>query len=110
MSELTNCPQCPRHCPVDALSCGRGRAYFQGNENEQSGNMEAHERGAHGHGKHEHERRGPLDKESLPGLMRICGHTLFHRSGDDVDLFAALSAQEQEQLKTLLKKLVASWE
>ncbi len=26
LSELTNCPLCGRHCPIDSPSCGRGRA------------------------------------------------------------------------------------
>lgn len=110
MNELSNCPQCSRHCPVDALSCGRGRSYF-GQENgvsEQGQGRDGrdHEnRGSHdGYAGH----HGKQDKSTIEGLLRICGHTLHHGGGNG-DLCAALSDSEQMQLKELLTKLVESW-
>jgi len=110
MDERNNCPQCPRHCPADALSCGRGRAYFdQENDAPKQG---------HGHGEHDHKNRGSHEehgdhhskpgKNTVEGLLRICGHKL-HHGGVDGDLCAALSEGEQKQLKELLTKLVESW-
>ena len=84
---------------MDALSCGRGRAYFG-----QGDKPEIHsEHGGHGHGYH-----GKPDPDSLEGLLHMCGHTLHHGNVEG-DLFDVLSADEREQLKTLLQKLIKSW-
>ena len=102
MDNLSNCPQCPKHCPVDALSCGRGRAYFgQSVENQQQEGHDEHRRG-------EHDNHGKPNLDSLEGLLRFLGHSL-HHGGVEGDAFASLSADEQEQLKGLLKKLAESW-
>lgn len=49
--------------------------------------------------------------DSLYGLLRMCGHSLHHGviDGQSPEAFAVLSPEEQEQLKTLLQKLVKSW-
>jgi hypothetical protein len=49
----TFCTQCPRHCPVDQLSCGRARSYFA-SENADSVNTESENENKHEHN-HEHE-------------------------------------------------------
>lgn len=59
--EMKNCNQCPNQCPVDALRCGRGRAYFAQMENgEVQGNaQDSPEEGRHvgRHGGHGEGRR-----------------------------------------------------
>ena len=35
--ELTHCPNCPRHCPKEALSCERGIRFFDQDEPGDSG-------------------------------------------------------------------------
>ena len=104
MEQLTNCPQCLRHCPADALSCGRGKAFFAGEQD--IGDRSHHE---HDHERREHGPHGRPDKYTLEGLLMICGHHLHHGGADDLS-FAVLSANEQEELKLLLTKLVDSWE
>lgn len=104
MDNLTNCPQCPRHCSVDALSCGRGKAFFA--DKQDTGDRSHHEYN------HEHRERGPHgrpNKSTLEGLLMICVHHL-HHGGADNQSFATLSVAEQEELKALLTKLVDSWE
>ena len=129
------CPMCPRGCSKDALSCGRGKAYFQAQENPQAAQTNAetsspshdhgqdatshshHEHGGHhgrkgGRGHHHMESQFPQD--SLASLLMQCGHHLFHsaRKGDEVDadeIVKGLTPSEQEQLKELLSKLIASW-
>ena len=110
MDNLTNCPQCPKHCPVEALSCGRGRAYFgQSSENQQPEGHDEHSYGGYEEGRHgEHGLHGKPNMDSLEGLLRFFGHALHHGGVED-NAFAALSADEQEQLKGLLKKLAESW-
>lgn len=109
MDTMTNCPQCPRHCPADALSCGRGRAFF-GQESTGQADHERHEHKdfdrPHPHGENGHHVKPDL--ETLEGLLSVCGHALHHGRGESVD-FTALSQEEQLQLKTLLKKLLESW-
>lgn len=64
--------------------------------------------GGKGHHGHKH---GPKpDKDSLLGLMKTAGHALHHADKAQPDqLFSALDSQEQQELKTLLSKLIASW-
>ncbi len=125
------CPMCPRGCSQNALSCGRGKAYFQTQENQQavpndsSLNSSVHHEssqdskashGSHhgrkGRGHHHMENQFPQD--SLASLLMQCGHHLFHlaRKGDEVnadEIVKALSPNEQAQLKQLLSTLIASW-
>lgn len=56
----------------------------------------------------EHKMHGE-GKNTLYGLMRRCGHKLHHGEVKKEEAFNGLSAEEQEQLKTLLTKLLASW-
>lgn len=97
--EKQNCPQCPNHCPANALRCGRGRAWLKQREEDGSG-----------------------ESEELYGLMRRCGHYLHHSAGqghgreqkqgnhEKDRLFDALNEEEKDCLKDLLKKLLDSWE
>lgn len=100
------CQQCGKHCPLDALSCGKGRSFY-GVESEEAGSgyeshgrhgdhgdYEGHEEhewhGKRGHGKEEghgkqeghgrHEGRGGhREDDSLMGLLRQSGHYLYHK-------------------------------
>lgn len=124
------CPMCPRGCNQNALSCGRGKAYFQAQETQS--NLETASNALHNqdstsqsypdhsthHGKRKgrghHHRENQFPQDSLASLLMQCGHHLFHltRKGDEVDadeIVKGLSASEQDQLKELLKKLITSW-
>ena len=107
MDDITNCPQCPRHCPADALSCGRGRAFF-GQESSMQEDHEEHEHRGFDHPRGERGHHGKPDLETLEGLLQACGHALHHGREESVS-FTALSQEEQLQLKMLLKKLLESW-
>ena len=109
MGNIMNCPQCPRHCPSDALGCGRGRAFFGQKSSMQEDHEEHEYRGfdhPHLHGERGHHAKPDL--ENLEGLLSVCGHALHHGRRETVD-FTALSLEEQLQMKTLLKKLLESW-
>lgn len=81
------CPGCGRHCPADALSCGRGQAIMAGERGYKDHDHRRHEhRGSGGFEPDEHSFRRdhgvPFEKDnSLYGLMRKCGHHLYHRKG-----------------------------
>lgn len=109
------CPICPNHCPAEAPKCEKGRAYFDPEETgkrpaghaDMAGGPKGH--GHWGHGRHgEH---ADVDENSLPGLILKCGHRMLHHmhEGDGTweKEFAALSDGEKEELKKLLKKLLA---
>lgn len=71
LSELTNCPLCGRHCPIESPSCGRGKALVaqlsegkpfdtdaagherSGNADEEAPSSHRHRHG-HGGGHHHH--------------------------------------------------------
>lgn len=102
-----NCPGCGRHCPADALHCGRGREYF---------GIQIPE------GENGHHRRMPVKdnpdaplSEQVLGAMRGCGHFLHHsvghgNSADSEALLAVLSEEEKKQLLAMLKKCLNSWD
>lgn len=55
-------------------------------------------------------------KNELVKLISICGQVAEHKSEkmqqfgkDEAEILAALTAEEQEQLKTLLQKLQTQW-
>lgn len=111
------CTQCHNQCPVDALKCGRGKAFF-GEEGKMAADRggegngrEGH--GGNGHGKDGHGRGPSFNPDSLYGLMRGCGHYLHHSQGngcpDESVLFGALDEQERDELKRLLAKVLNSW-
>lgn len=75
-TKITNCPNCGKHCPIDAVSCGRGEAFVEKLKNgeidpsqiqqeqfnqEEHAHGEHHEHGhhgEHGHGHGHHGRHG----------------------------------------------------
>lgn len=86
------CPQCPKHCPKDELSCGRGRAYF-GTE----GGFE--KRSSH---------FNMAEENGVIPLLRQCGHILHHSGGDinnDI-LCKGLTEEEKYKFEELLKKVL----
>lgn len=80
-----NCPCCPNHCPKDNLSCGRGRAYFSGeNTTEEEKTIE----------------------QQVIGDLRRCGHLLHHNKDLDTnELLANLNEDELNKLHELLTKI-----
>ncbi len=105
--EAEFCQQCPNHCQVSALKCGRGRKFFGiSTEGEHHGNRQEHNK----------EKR-KVDSDSLYGLMRGCGHFLHHSSmtnekdaiSMEEQLFSCLNGNEQKLLKELLTKLQKNW-
>ena len=105
---ITNCPLRPNHCSIDSPRCGRGKELAEKLKSGEPIDLDAlrkeHDHGEHGHGGH-----GPRDRESLEGLLCECGHVLHHGNKSGKELFAALSAAEEETMKGLLRKLVESW-
>lgn len=103
--ENTNnkCPGCSCHCDRNNLQCGKGEAYFRGED------ISAHEHnrkeGRH-HGKHHGHRRPEFPEGSLADLMVKCGHRLFH--GEDDAMFQPLTDVERSMLKELLHKVLNS--
>lgn len=110
------CNGCGRHCPSTALSCGRGRMLF---------GQDAQGPGAAEHGGHEgcghhggHGRRGghhgphiggeqTMDAR-LAGLLRMCGHTLYHMGGGkngQLRLLAILSRHGEVSQRELTERL-----
>lgn len=88
------CPQCGRHCPADALQCGRGRAYFgeSGADDDHDGEGRHH----HGHGDghdhhhgHDHSHGGGHDHYHASGMewgdlaekFERCGRRISHCLG-----------------------------
>lgn len=118
-TEVKNCTQCKNHCPIDQVQCPRGEEFAAflkkgGNPEEFVGSShhkgDGHGEKGHNHGgRTGHEGRGGFKggekPEDLLGLMRACGHALHHGNAGD-EFFDALSAEEKEQLKAILKKLV----
>lgn len=126
------CTQCPNHCPISDLKCGRGRRAMLG-EGQEHGEM--HERGEgrghgegrgrgegrerrghgrhHGHGEHgshdeqsDHhgEHRGMHEEDSLAGLMHATGHFLHRRGrqgGGQEGILAILAEKGQMSQKEL---------
>lgn len=109
---ITNCPQCPRNCPIERVSCERGEMLVKKIKSGEPIDLEsmAKKHGGHHHDGHGHGKHGRPNKNTLEGLLAICGHTLHRKSGDGTNLFAVLDTDEQDTLKTLLSKLVDSWE
>ena len=82
------CPCCHRHCPADALNCGRGQKYFE--KKEYPGN-----------------RHPETTEEKIILQLRRCGHFLHHTkesAADAEQLLGALSDEERTTLSSLLEK------
>lgn len=80
------CTGCDRHCPVDALHCGRGRKLF-GMETTADRVMES----------------------GTPELLNRCARMLRRVAEQNENPMAVLSAEEQQQLTDLLTKLAQEW-
>lgn len=89
------CTMCQNHCSKDALSCGRGRRFFQVEQREECDNAHSmrnvHDNGGrygskhhqgdkkrHGHHKNHHTTENGTNMDDLGSLMRACGHFLYH--------------------------------
>lgn len=95
----TNCNQCPKGCPADALNCGKGRAYFERLQNGGAAPAPM-----------------PESENELVRLLTKCGRVAEHRSEkmrehgkDEAVMFRCLSEEEQILLKELLTKLQTTW-
>ncbi|MGN0535249.1 MAG: hypothetical protein ACI4IR_04520 [Eubacterium sp.] len=104
------CNQCPNKCPKNNLKCGRGQAYFNG-ENYEKSSESRHHRGIR-KSFHNHKSDNELVK-----LLTTCGMIANHRSEkmlehniDESVMFEVLTDNEQEILKNLLTKLNNKWE
>ncbi len=87
------CPCCKNRCPVTALSCGKGKAYF----------------GISAEG--EHGRRGFQESgDEVVDLLLKCGHTLHHSHGASEIKLYCLNQEERAQLVALLKKCLKNLE
>ena len=94
-----NCNQCPKGCPADALSCGKGRAYF---ERLQKGETAPEAM--------------PESENELVRLLIKCGRVAEHKSEkmrehgkDESAMFQCLTEEEQAVLKEILSKLQTTW-
>ncbi|MGM9971427.1 MAG: hypothetical protein ACI35W_03390 [Anaeroplasmataceae bacterium] len=86
------CPQCPKHCSKNELSCGRGRAYF----------------GVEGGIENRPSHFNMTEDHGVMPLLRQCGHMLHHSSGDinnDI-LCKGLTEEEKRKLEDLLKRVL----
>ncbi|MBC5688380.1 MarR family transcriptional regulator [Mediterraneibacter sp. NSJ-55] len=103
MTDMTNttvstCNQCPKHCPIDNLQCGKGRRVLEVSKTEETENAyeSTHSRdhrhkseygSRHGHSrKHKGELRHNWQSDSLEVLFHTCAHCLHHsarRHGQD---------------------------
>lgn len=125
---VTNCTQCPKHCPIDQMQCGRGQkmmAEMSGQDKEERVRQEGHhgrgrrrddgagERHGHeGHGRHQRREHGKdcgsYDPDSLQGLMRQCGHIIYHGSqqgsGQEniLSILAKRESMSQRELQEML--------
>ena len=94
-----NCNQCPKSCPADALSCGKGRAYFERLQNGEAAPAAM-----------------PESENELVRLLTKCGKVAEHKSEkmrqhgkDESAMFQCLTEEEQTVLKELLSKLQTTW-
>ena len=107
----TNCPQCPRHCSKDALSCDKGRAYFgvevPGDARE--GNHGGH--GGHGGGHFAELESMEPEQMSLAQLLIRCGFIagkkMSHQNG--ADIISGLTDEEKSTMQQSLVKLLKAW-
>lgn len=103
MENTNKCPGCPRHCDRNNLQCGKGEAYFRGEDISAQRDYTGNHR--HG-GKHHGHRKPEFPAGSLADLMVKCGHRLFH--SEESTMFAVLTSEEAETLNNLLNKLLHS--
>mgnify|MGYP003542729380 FL=1 len=116
--ELTHCPNCPRHCPKEALSCERGIRFFDQDEPGDSGFGRGKD---HHHGHHAEHHGSPRFFESesknplvlaLSKASAIAEHKsqMMRAHGkDEGTMFSVLTEEEQKELSSLLDKLLDQW-
>ena len=112
---ITHCNQCPKHCPITDLGCGRGKNFVRtmtqendttmndtqetNHTHEKHSHMDVHkghkhghrcENGTHhghgcgngshhGHGCHNKHNHAPEHMDELSALLGKCGHHLYHK-------------------------------
>lgn len=129
METITNCTQCPKQCPLNALKCGKGRACAESQADgiAPDAATEVNTGHTYRHGKrefsgaekhmHEHGKRGGhrhggdsfADRDNLEGLIRACGHMLHHgagRPGGQERILHILSCRKdisQKELQEILR-------
>lgn len=114
------CPMCLKDCEKGATRCEKGKEYFQSGGKGQAGHTHSFtgqginaSPGFH-HGRGHRHFEDQLPPDSLAGLLMRSGHYLFRfLRGNNEDLdnaFYALSECERMELKSLLTRLIASWE
>lgn len=118
MNELDNCPNCPRHCPKEELSCDRGRRFFNMETIGDGGKEHHHGDGHRHHGEHkggisffECESKNPL-VQTLAKASAIAEHKsqMMRLHGKDENtMFDVLTEDEQKELSILLNKLLDEW-
>lgn len=111
MTELNNCPNCPKHCPKEALSCDRGRRFFDIETSGDSGKVHHHGEHKGGIGFFECESKNPL-VQTLAKASAIAEHKsqMMRLHGKDENtMFDVLTEDEQRELSTLLNKLLDEW-
>lgn len=102
MSIDTKCPGCSNHCEASNVQCGKGEAYFRGEDISSShhGEKKGHPHGGKGEGHH----GANFPAGSLADMVAKCAHQLFH--GGNEAMFSVLSDDEQKYLKNLLSKIL----
>ncbi len=126
-----HCTQCPKQCPKEQLSCGRGRAFFGVEETGEAGEKHGHGElaGHKGHGR-EHGRpdrgdNGPKygkdlenlrpEEQTLSQLLNRCGYIAARKGSHQQEnhrqekMFNVLDSEEQKQLREILEKLLNRW-
>lgn len=86
MNNQEFCPQCPNHCAKDEVRCGRGRAYFNLDNNSS---------------------HPQIQEQGIVGLLKQCGHILHHNPEIKDTLCNGLSKEEQQTLEQLLNKMLS---
>lgn len=106
-AQEATCPHCHNHCPVSNPKCDRGREYVDNIkkglaeptcQNKESGIHHGHREGHHGHRQ--------ADFSTVTGLLQSCRHAMFHGELEEAAVKKALTPEEQEILKGLLKRVL----
>ena len=96
---ITHCPNCGKHCPIDAVNCGKGETFVEKLKNgeidpnqlrqelaehEKNFHGDHEKKGHHGEGGHHHGHYGHHDYPhdgSLISLFHQCMHHIHHADG-----------------------------
>jgi len=114
--KMQRCPLCHNHCPIDSLSCSKGKKHFVSEADKKQDKKQEKK-----HDKVQEERKDTKKikeyekKDDLYSLLRTCGHYLHHYAGksdgqaENPELFQALDEQQKKELQASLKILKESW-